>query len=79
MDSFEAGSVWNTKGAKRERERHERETGAFVVEVDRGFGVIDDNANVRTPIIFLAAHGDFSTTVTALKSGAVDFVMKPID
>jgi|HubBroStandDraft_3_1064219.scaffolds.fasta_scaffold73467_2 hypothetical protein len=41
--------------------------------------VIDDDANVRTPIIFLAAHGDFSTTVTALKSGAVEFVTKPID
>ena len=36
-------------------------------------------AGVRTPIIFLTAHGDIPMTVTALKSGAVEFFTKPID
>lgn len=32
-----------------------------------------------TPIIFLTGHGDVPTTVTAMKSGAVEFFTKPID
>jgi FixJ family two-component response regulator len=36
-------------------------------------------AGIRTPIIFLTAHGDIPMTVTALKSGAVEFFTKPID
>lgn len=36
-------------------------------------------AGVRTPIIFLTAHGDIPMTVRALKSGAVEFFTKPID
>jgi FixJ family two-component response regulator len=36
-------------------------------------------AGVRTPIIFLTAHGDIPMTVRALKSGAVEFFAKPID
>jgi len=31
------------------------------------------------PIIFLTAHGDVSTSVQAMKHGAVDFLTKPVD
>ena len=31
------------------------------------------------PIIFLTAHGDIPTTVSAMKSGAVEFLTKPFD
>jgi len=34
---------------------------------------------IRIPIIFLTGHGDIPTTVTAMKSGAVEFFTKPID
>jgi len=32
---------------------------------------------VAIPIVFVTAHGDVSTAVTALKEGAVDFIEKP--
>lgn len=31
------------------------------------------------PVVVLTAHGDVATTRTALKSGAVDFLEKPVD
>jgi len=31
------------------------------------------------PIIFLTGHGDIPTSVRAMKAGAVDFLMKPVD
>jgi len=31
------------------------------------------------PIVFLSAHGDVPTTAQAMKNGAVDFLMKPVD
>ncbi len=31
------------------------------------------------PIIFLTAHGDIPTSVKAMKSGAIDFLTKPVD
>lgn len=34
---------------------------------------------VQLPIIFLTAHGDIPTTVQAMKSGAVDFLTKPVN
>src|SRR5580700_1181605 len=34
-------------------------------------------SNIRIPIIFLTAHGDVSTSVRAMKAGAVDFLTKP--
>ena len=34
-------------------------------------------SNIRIPIIFLTAHGDGSTSVRAMKAGAVDFLTKP--
>lgn len=35
-------------------------------------------AGVEIPIIFLTAHGDIPMTVKAMKSGAVEFLTKPI-
>ena len=31
------------------------------------------------PIIFISGHGDVATTVQAMKAGAFDFLMKPLD
>ena len=36
-------------------------------------------ANSPLPIIFLTGHGDVSTGVDAMKKGAVDFLLKPVD
>jgi FixJ family two-component response regulator len=36
-------------------------------------------AGISTPIIFITAHGDISKAVTAMKSGAVEFLTKPFD
>lgn len=35
-------------------------------------------ANIHTPIIFITGHGDIPMTVRAMKSGAVDFLTKPV-
>lgn len=35
------------------------------------------DAGVRIPIIFITGHGDIPMTVTAIKSGAVEFLTKP--
>jgi FixJ family two-component response regulator len=34
-------------------------------------------SNIRVPIIFLTGHGDVSTSVRAMKAGAIDFLTKP--
>jgi FixJ family two-component response regulator len=34
---------------------------------------------VRLPVIFLTARGDVPTSVRAMKKGAVDFLLKPVD
>jgi FixJ family two-component response regulator len=31
------------------------------------------------PVVFLAAHGDVPSTVHAMKAGAIDFLVKPVD
>jgi FixJ family two-component response regulator len=36
-------------------------------------------AGIPTPIIFLTGHGDIPMTVTAMKSGAIEFFTKPFD
>lgn len=36
------------------------------------------SANIHTPIIFITGHGDIPMTVRAMKSGAVDFLTKPV-
>ncbi len=30
------------------------------------------------PVVFMTAHGDVATSVTAMKGGAVDFLQKPL-
>jgi FixJ family two-component response regulator len=35
------------------------------------------NVGIRIPIIFITGHGDIPMTVTAMKSGAVEFLTKP--
>ena len=35
------------------------------------------NAGWRTPIIFVTGHGDVSTSVRAMKGGAIEFLTKP--
>jgi DNA-binding NtrC family response regulator len=32
-----------------------------------------------TPVIVMTAHGDSNTAIEAMKSGAVDYVLKPLD
>jgi FixJ family two-component response regulator len=34
-------------------------------------------ANRQLPIVFITAHGDISTTVQAMKGGAIEFLTKP--
>lgn len=34
---------------------------------------------IHLPVIFLTAYGDVSTSVRAMKHGAVDFLLKPVD
>ncbi len=34
---------------------------------------------IDLPIVFLTGHGDIPTTVEAMRSGAVDFLTKPVD
>ena len=35
--------------------------------------------NIQMPIIFLTGHGNVSTGVEAMKDGAVDFLLKPVE
>jgi FixJ family two-component response regulator len=36
------------------------------------------SANIRLPIIFITGHGDIAMSVRAIKSGAVEFLTKPL-
>ncbi len=36
-----------------------------------------NKSNIHIPIIFMSAHGDIPMTVQAMKSGAIDFLVKP--
>lgn len=35
-------------------------------------------AGIRIPIIFISGHGDIRTSVRAMKSGAIEFLTKPV-
>ena len=39
--------------------------------------LVDSNA-VRLPVIFISGHGDISMSVKAIKSGAIEFLTKPV-
>ncbi len=45
-----------------------------------GFGVMKwmQEHNISTPVIVQTAHGSIDTVVTAMRSGAADFVVKPV-
>jgi FixJ family two-component response regulator len=36
------------------------------------------NSNIHLPIIFISAHGDIGMSVRAMKSGAIEFLTKPL-
>jgi FixJ family two-component response regulator len=36
------------------------------------------NSNIKLPVIFITGHGDISMSVKAIKSGAKDFLTKPL-
>ncbi len=36
-------------------------------------------AGYTMPVLFLTGHGDVSSSVTAMKAGAMDFLVKPVD
>lgn len=66
-------------------ERYDPEApGCLVLDLKmrgNGFGLqrtLQDKGS-PLPIIFLSAHGDVPKTVQALKSGAVDFLTKPVN
>jgi FixJ family two-component response regulator len=42
-----------------------------------GFQRMLTEAGIRVPIIFITGHGDVPMSVQAMKSGAVEFLMKP--
>jgi FixJ family two-component response regulator len=37
------------------------------------------NRNITIPVIFLTAHGDVPTGIKAMKDGAIDFLLKPVE
>lgn len=41
--------------------------------------VVLQEKNITLPVVVLTAHGDVTTTRTALKNGAVDFLEKPVN
>ncbi len=67
--------------------RREKPTGAGCVVLDvrmprmSGPQLFDEIARggYSLPVIFLTAHGDVPTSVHAMKDGAVDFLLKPVD
>jgi RNA polymerase sigma factor (sigma-70 family) len=50
-------------------------SGLSGIEVQR---LLNEGGQAR-PVIFLTGHGDVPTSVGAMKSGAVDFLTKPVD
>lgn len=40
---------------------------------------IDDFASAECPVVMITGHGDVETAVQALKAGAYDFLLKPLD
>ena len=67
--------------------RREKPTGAGCIILDvrmphmSGPQLFDEIARsgYSLPVVFLTAHGDVPTSVHAMKDGAVDFLLKPVD
>ncbi len=74
-------------GSAAEFLRREKPAGAGCVILDvrmphmSGPQLFDEFARsgYKLPVIFLTAHGDVPTSVHAMKDGAVDFLLKPVD
>jgi FixJ family two-component response regulator len=64
---------------------HQHESSCLIVDIRMsGMSGLDLQARlntdrIRTPIIFITAHGDERMRMQALRSGAVDFLAKPFD
>jgi RNA polymerase sigma factor (sigma-70 family) len=64
-----------------------RMTGAWCMVVDVAMGGMTglelqsrlQAEGIRAPVVFLTGHGDIPMSVRAIKSGAVDFLTKPVD
>ena len=60
-------------------------TGCIVLDVRMpgmtGLELFDQMAakGLSLPVVFLTGHGDVPTSVRAMKNGAVDFLLKPVD
>lgn len=46
---------------------------------ERVSGLVDESQNAEVPIVMISGHGDVETAVQALKLGAYDFLLKPLD
>jgi Response regulator receiver domain len=73
-----------TRGQSEGRQRHPPVV--YLVDDDpsslrtlsRRLQAADYRAEDPLPVIFLTAHGDVSSSVRAMKQGAVDFLIKPV-
>ena len=46
---------------------------------DKGQSTKDDSDPIDCPVVMISGHGDVETAVQALKMGAYDFLVKPLD
>lgn len=46
---------------------------------DKGQSTKDDSDPIDCPVVMITGHGDVETAVQALKTGAYDFLLKPLD
>src|SRR6267142_1851143 len=57
--------------------------GCLVLDVNlpglSGLEVQQEIAELHVPVIFITGHGDVPTSVRAMKSGALEFLTKPLD
>jgi two-component system nitrogen regulation response regulator GlnG len=64
---------------------HEKRPDVVVLDLQlpdgTGLAVLDEirASNKKTPVIFITAHGTATTAIEAMKNGAFDYVVKPVD
>ena len=60
----------------------QRNPACIILDVDlpgrSGFEVLNDLATYPVPVIMISGHGDIPMAVKAIKSGAQDFIQKPL-